>query len=148
MIRHGGSRSGSAGPFRPRRTNDYSVNPRFVGGRVDLGELDEVVAICDGTKVARHRRCLAKHQTLILAEHMRVLRAMRVEAALAARPAAVERLAERSRAEEWTHAEFLAACLDREVAARQANGGEMRIRAARYPARKTLEEFDSTTNDP
>ena len=34
------------------------------------------------------------------------------------------------------------ACLEREVAARQSNGGEIRIRAARLPARKTLEEFD------
>jgi DNA replication protein DnaC len=54
----------------------------------------------------------------------------------------VERLAERARAESWTHEEFLAACLEREVAARQSNGGEIRIRAARFPARKTLEEFD------
>ncbi len=30
----------------------------------------------------------------------------------------------------------------REVAARQAHGGEGRIRAARFPARKSLEEFD------
>src|SRR4029450_13822992 len=54
---------------------------------------------------------------------------------------AVERLAEGARAESWTHEEFLAACLEREVAARQSNGGELRIRAARFPARKTLEEF-------
>lgn len=54
----------------------------------------------------------------------------------------IERLAERARAESWTHEEFLAACLEREVAARQSNGGELRIRAARFPARKTLEEFD------
>ncbi len=54
----------------------------------------------------------------------------------------VERLAERARTESWTHEEFLAACLEREVAARQSNGGEIRIRAARFPARKTLEEFD------
>jgi DNA replication protein DnaC len=54
----------------------------------------------------------------------------------------VERLAERARAESWTHEEFLAACLEREVAARQSNGGELRIRAARFPARKTLEDFD------
>jgi DNA replication protein DnaC len=53
-----------------------------------------------------------------------------------------ERLAERARAEDWSHQEFLAACLEREVAARQTNGGEIRIRAARFPARKTLEEFD------
>ena len=54
----------------------------------------------------------------------------------------VPRLAERARAESWTHEEFLAACLQREVAAREAHGGEGRIRAARFPARKSLEEFD------
>jgi DNA replication protein DnaC len=54
----------------------------------------------------------------------------------------VERLAERARSDGWSHEEFLAACLEREVAARQSNGGEIRIRAARFPARKTLEEFD------
>ena len=54
----------------------------------------------------------------------------------------VTRLAERARAESWTHAEFLVACLQREVSARDAHGGEGRIRAARFPARKSLEEFD------
>ena len=39
------------------------------------------------------------------------------------------RLAERARSESWTHVEFLAACPQREV-------------AARFPARKALEEFD------
>ncbi|HEV8166141.1 MAG TPA: IS21-like element helper ATPase IstB, partial [Actinomycetota bacterium] len=56
--------------------------------------------------------------------------------------AAVGRLAERARAEGWSHEQFLAACLEREVAARQDHGGEARIRQARFPARKTLEEFD------
>jgi DNA replication protein DnaC len=55
---------------------------------------------------------------------------------------AVERLAERARAENWTHEEFLVACLQREVSARESHGGEGRIRAARFPARKSLEEFD------
>jgi DNA replication protein DnaC len=54
----------------------------------------------------------------------------------------VGRLAERARAESWTHEEFLVACLQREVAARESHGGEGRIRAARFPARKSLEEFD------
>ena len=54
----------------------------------------------------------------------------------------VPRLAERARAESWSHEEFLVACLQREVAARDAHGGEGRIRAARLPARKSLEEFD------
>ena len=52
------------------------------------------------------------------------------------------RLAERARAESWSHEEYLAACLQREVAARDAHGGEGRIRAARFPARKSIEEFD------
>jgi len=56
--------------------------------------------------------------------------------------AAIERLAERARAEGWSHEEFLAACLEREVASRQDHGGENRIRAARFPARKSLEDFD------
>jgi DNA replication protein DnaC len=55
---------------------------------------------------------------------------------------AVDRLAERARAESWTHEEFLVACLQREVSARESHGGEGRIRAARFPARKSLEEFD------
>jgi transposase len=62
-------------------TNDYSVNPRFVGRRVEVVvSLDEVVITCEGSEVGRHRRCLAKHQSLLLAEHARVLRAMRAEA--------------------------------------------------------------------
>src|SRR5947209_536286 len=55
---------------------------------------------------------------------------------------AVSRLAERARAESWSHEEFLIACLQREVSARESHGGEGRIRAARFPARKSLEEFD------
>jgi transposase len=62
-------------------TNDYSVNPRFVGRRIEVKvTLDEVIATCEGTEVARHRRCVAKHQTLLQAEHARALRAMRAEA--------------------------------------------------------------------
>jgi DNA replication protein DnaC len=57
----------------------------------------------------------------------------------------VPRLAERARTESWTHEDFLAACLQREVAARESHGGEGKIRAARFPARKSLEELDFTT---
>jgi DNA replication protein DnaC len=42
----------------------------------------------------------------------------------------------------WTHEDYLAAVLDREVAARNASGLQLRIRAAGFPARKSLEEFD------
>ena len=52
------------------------------------------------------------------------------------------RLAGRARAESWTHEEFLIACLQREVSARESHGGEGRIRAARFPSRKSLEDFD------
>lgn len=65
-------------------TNDDSVNPRFVGRRVEVRvTLDEVVVACEGTEVARHRRCLTKHQTLLTPDHARVLRQMRAEAAAA-----------------------------------------------------------------
>src|SRR5207245_7567346 len=52
------------------------------------------------------------------------------------------RLADRARAEAWSHEEFLVACLQREVSARESHGGEGRIRAARFPSRKSLEDFD------
>jgi hypothetical protein len=55
---------------------------------------------------------------------------------------AVDRLAERARTETWSYEEFLAACLQREVSARESHGGEGRIKAARFPSRKSLEEFD------
>ncbi|CCK55984.1 Transposase [Mycobacterium canettii CIPT 140070008] len=55
---------------------------------------------------------------------------------------AIERLADRARTETWSYEEFLAACLQREVSARESHGGEGRIRAARFPSRKSLEEFD------
>src|SRR5829696_285086 len=55
---------------------------------------------------------------------------------------AINRLAERARTETWTYEELLAACLAREVSARESHGGEGRIRAARFSARKSIEDFD------
>ena len=52
------------------------------------------------------------------------------------------RLADHARDAGWTHEEYLAAVLDREVAARHASGAQLRVRAAGLPAPKTLEEFD------
>jgi transposase len=61
-------------------TNDYSVNPRFVGRRIEVRvDLDWVVATCDGIEVARHQRCLAKHKSLLDPTHAMTLRLMRVE---------------------------------------------------------------------
>jgi len=51
------------------------------------------------------------------------------------------RLADQAREAGWSHEDYLAAVLDREVSARNASGAELRIRAAGFPARKTLEEF-------
>src|SRR3972149_4432000 len=55
---------------------------------------------------------------------------------------ALPKLAERARAEEWSYERFAEALLSTEVASRDAHGGEARIKQARFPARKTLEEFD------
>src|SRR5690349_11824641 len=55
---------------------------------------------------------------------------------------AAARLAAQARDAGWTHEDYLAAVLDREVSARNASGAELRIRAAGFPARKTLEDFD------
>src|SRR5438874_756868 len=57
---------------------------------------------------------------------------------------ALPKLTERARAEEWSYERFAQALLSTEVLAREAHGGEGRIKSARFPARKTLEEFDFT----
>jgi DNA replication protein DnaC len=69
-----------------------------------------------------------------------LFRAMKAPAAAKALP----KLAERARTEEWSYERFAQALLSTETSARDAHGGESRIRAARFPARKTLEEFDFT----
>jgi DNA replication protein DnaC len=67
-----------------------------------------------------------------------LFRALKAPAAARSLP----KLAERARAEEWSYERFAEALLSSEVASRSSSGGELRIRAARLPARKTLEEFD------
>ena len=57
---------------------------------------------------------------------------------------ALPKLADRAREEEWTFEKFAAALLKTEVDSRDSHGGQSRIKAARFPARKTLEEFDFT----
>ena len=54
----------------------------------------------------------------------------------------VSRVAEQARNQSWSYEDFLAVLLEQEVLARQAQGGEARIRAARFPARKTVDDFD------
>jgi len=69
-----------------------------------------------------------------------IFRALKAPAAARALP----KLAERAREESWSHERFLEAVLSTEVASRDSHGGESRVKAARFPARKTLEEFDFT----
>ena len=69
-----------------------------------------------------------------------LFRALKAPAAARALP----KLADRARAEDWSYERFAEALLSTEHASREAHGGEGRIKAARFPARKTLEEFDFT----
>ena len=52
------------------------------------------------------------------------------------------RLAEQARDSGWTHEEYLSAVLSREVSSRESSGSELRIRAAGFPGRKAIEEFN------
>ncbi|MFB9965644.1 IS21-like element helper ATPase IstB [Sinosporangium siamense] len=53
-----------------------------------------------------------------------------------------EELAEQARDQNWSHEEYLAALLQRQVADRESKGTTMRIRTAHFPAVKTLEDFN------
>src|ERR1700736_6703243 len=69
-----------------------------------------------------------------------LFRAMKAPAAARALP----KLVERARSEEWSYERFAEALLSTELSSRESSGGRLRIRAARFPAHKTLEEFDFT----
>lgn len=51
-------------------------------------------------------------------------------------------LADLARSENWSHQEYLAAVLERQVADRESAGSIMRIRTAHFPAVKTVEDFN------
>ncbi len=72
------------------------------------------------------------------AELAHLFRALKAPAAARALPV----LADRAREEDWSYERFAEVLLGTEVSARESHGGEGRIKAARFPARKTLEEFD------
>src|SRR6201998_2084775 len=69
-----------------------------------------------------------------------LFRALKAPAAARALP----KLADRAREEQWSYERFAQLPLGAEASYRESNGGESRIKAARFPARKTLEEFDFT----
>jgi DNA replication protein DnaC len=74
------------------------------------------------------------------AELTHLFRALKAPAAARALP----KLVERARDEEWSYERFAEALLSTEISSRESSGGQLRIRAARFPAHKTLEEFDFT----
>src|SRR4051812_41886225 len=76
----------------------------------------------------------------VASELAHLFRALKAPAAARALPV----LAERAREEQWSYERFAEALLSTEVSARDSHGGEGRIKGARFPARKTLEEFDFT----
>ncbi|MGH9296513.1 MAG: IS21-like element helper ATPase IstB [Acidimicrobiales bacterium] len=51
-------------------------------------------------------------------------------------------LAKRAAEESWDHETYLAAVLSEEVSARETHGGQHRVKAARFPQVKTLDDFD------
>jgi DNA replication protein DnaC len=67
-----------------------------------------------------------------------LFRALKAPAAARSLP----KLADRARAEAWSFEQFAAALLKTETDSRDSHGGQSRIKAARFPARKTVEEFD------
>ena len=180
----GGSSCGPARPYLRFDTNDYSLDPRLVGRRVEVRASPSArslaVALDTGELACRHRRSFAsataRSPTLEHAARAReaarraprrrargrdpaagplrradpgmsktselahLFRALKAPAAARALP----KLAERAREEEWSYERFAEALLSTEVDSRDSHGGEARIKAARFPARKTLEEFDFT----
>src|SRR6266480_6210391 len=67
-----------------------------------------------------------------------LFRALKAPAAARALP----KLADRAREEEWSYEQFAAVLLKTEIDSRDSHGGQARIKAARFPAHKALEEFD------
>jgi len=67
-----------------------------------------------------------------------LFRALKAPAAARALP----KLADRARAEQWSYEQFAAVLLKCEIDSRDSHGGQARIKQARFPARKTLEDFD------
>jgi DNA replication protein DnaC len=65
----------------------------------------------------------------------RALKAPRIGSAAAT-------LAGRARDEGWDYQTYLARVLEEEVLARETSGGRLRVKAARLPAVKTLDDFD------
>lgn len=71
-------------PYVRLDTNDYSLDPRLVGRRVDVRiSQREILATCldTGELACRHVRSFARHRTITALEHARALRELRGVAA-------------------------------------------------------------------
>jgi transposase len=69
-------------PYLRFDTNDYSLDPRLVGRRVEVrvtGSEVTAVALDTGELVCRHARSLARHRTITELEHARTLKEQRHE---------------------------------------------------------------------
>jgi transposase len=67
-------------PYLRVDTNDYSLDPRLVGRRVELRVSQrEILAACleTGEVACRHARSFARHRTITALEHARALRELR-----------------------------------------------------------------------
>ena len=62
-------------------TCDYSVHPLAIGRQIEVkAGLEEVLVFCEGTEVARHVRCWARHQTITDPAHSAAAGAARLTA--------------------------------------------------------------------
>lgn len=71
-----------ADPYARYDTNDYSLDPRFVGQRceVRISQFEVTAKALDtGCAVARHTRVFARHRTITDPDHAEALRALRRE---------------------------------------------------------------------
>lgn len=57
-------------------------------------------------------------------------------------PEAARALAQQARDESWDYEAYLAAVLSEEVTSRETHGGQARVKRARFPQTKTLDDFD------
>jgi transposase len=71
-------------PYLRFDTNDYSLDPGFVGRRVEARVSQQrlsATVLDTGELAASHDRCFAKHRPITALEHARALKALRVERA-------------------------------------------------------------------
>jgi hypothetical protein len=72
-----------ADPYLTFDTNDYSLDPRLAGRRVEvrISQRHVTAVVLDSGQLAcRHERLLARHRTVTALEHARALKALRGQA--------------------------------------------------------------------